>query len=60
LVLGKQEVNKNLPLFLTLLIRKLVPIEKFGTFETKFGINLKIGNLPSKQFLHFHLVPPWV
>jgi hypothetical protein len=41
LVLGKQEVNKKFPLFLTLLIRKLVSVKQFRTFETKFGIKAK-------------------
>jgi hypothetical protein len=38
LVPGKQEVNKNLPLFLTLLITNFVHSKKFGSFEIKFGV----------------------
>jgi hypothetical protein len=56
LVPSKQEVNKNLPLFLPLLITKIILVEQFDTFYTKFEVKfLKIENLSSTKILRFSL-----
>jgi hypothetical protein len=62
LVPSKQEINKNLSLFFILLIRKVVPSKKIDTFEIKirFKKSKNKKSYPPQQFLHFHLVPPWM